>query len=131
MAVNNSAGEPWLAHYAHACAWDTAFPPLALPDLFAAAARQNGDKPLVDFLGRRFSYRELHTEARRFAAGLQALDLPRGERIGLYLPNVPIYVSAYYGAMLAGMTVVNFSPLYSAEELAVQVRGLDEVGGRA
>ena len=111
-----------MAHYAHACAWDTAFPPLALPDLFAAAARQNGDKPLVDFLGRRFSYRELHTEARRFAAGLQALDLPRGERIGLYLPNVPIYVSAYYGAMLAGMTVVNFSPLYSAEELAVQVR---------
>ena len=121
MAVNNSAGAPWLAHYAHPCAWDTAFRPLTLPDMFAAAAQANGDKPLVDFLGRQFSYRQLHADARRFAAGLQALGLPKGERIGLYLPNVPIYVSAYYGAMLAGMTVVNFSPLYTLEELSAQV----------
>ena len=121
MAVNISPVEPWLAHYAHACAWDTAFPPLTLPDMFAASAQAHGDKPLADFLGRRFSYRELHAEARRFAAGLQALGLPKGERVGLYLPNVPIYISAYYGAMLAGLTVVNFSPLYTAGELSAQV----------
>ncbi len=122
MVVNNSPGEPWLPHYAHPCAWDTAFPPLSLPDMFAAAARQNGDNPLVDFLGRRFSYRQLHAEARRFAAGLQALGLPKRARIGLYLPNVPIYISAYYGSMLAGMTLVNFSPLYTLEELSAQVK---------
>ena len=121
MAVNNSASEPWLAHYAHACAWDLSLPPMTLPELFAASAGRHGTRPLVDFLGRRFTYAELHAEARAFAAGLQAQGLAKGDRVGLYLPNVPIYVAAYYGAMLAGLTVVNFSPLYTAEELAAQV----------
>ncbi len=121
MAVNNPA-ESWLTHYAHPCAWDTEFVPLSLPDMFAAAAAQHGARPLVDFLGRRFSYAQLHAEARSLAAGLQKLGLAKGDRIGLYLPNVPIYVSAYYGAMLGGLTVVNFSPLYTAEELAAQVK---------
>ena len=122
MVVIDPAADPWRVRYAHACAWDQPFPPLALTDLFAQAAAQHGAQPLVDFLGRRFSYAALHTEAQAFAAGLQNLGLAKGDRIGLYLPNVPIYVSAYYGAMLAGLIVVNFSPLYTAEELAAQVR---------
>ena len=121
MAVNNPA-ESWPTHYTHPCAWDTEFVPLSLPDMFAAAAAQHGARPLVDFLGRRFSYAQLHAEARSLAAGLQKLGLAKGDRIGLYLPNVPIYVSAYYGAMLGGLTVVNFSPLYTADELAAQVK---------
>jgi long-chain acyl-CoA synthetase len=121
MAVNNSAGEPWLAHYAHACAWDLPLPPMTLPEMFAASAELHGARPLVDFLGRRFTYAELHAEARAFAAGLQGLGMVKGDRVGLYLPNVPLYVAAYYGAMLAGLTVVNFSPLYTADELGAQV----------
>ena len=122
MAVNIPAADPWRTHYAHACAWDQPFPPLALTEMFAKAAAQHGAQPLVDFLGRQFSYAALHAEAQAFAAGLQSLGLVKGDRIGLYLPNVPIYVSAYYGAMLAGLIVVNFSPLYTANELAAQVR---------
>src|SRR3546814_21180730 len=37
------------------------------------------------------------------------------------LPNVPHYVAAYYGILKLGATVVNFSPLYTAQELAHQV----------
>ena len=59
-------------------------------------------------------------EARGFAAGLQARGFSKGDRVGLLLPNVPIYLSAYFGTMLAGGTVVNFSPLYTAEELDAQ-----------
>ena len=77
--------------------------------MFAQAAAQHGAAPLVDFLGRRFTYAALQSEARAFAAGLQALGLAKGDRIGLYLPNVPIYVSAYYGAMLAGLIAVSSS----------------------
>lgn len=98
-----------------------AFPPLSLPAMFAQSAAAFADRPLVDFLGRRYSYADLLAQAQAFAAGLQQLGVARGDRIGLYLPNVPIYVSAYYGAMLAGATVVNFSPLYTARELAAQV----------
>ena len=94
---------------------------MTVPQLFADSARRFGDRPLVDFMGRRFSYAQLHSEAAAFAAGLQRLGIAKGDRVGLFLPNVPIYVAAYYGAMLAGAVVVNFSPLYTAAELAAQV----------
>ncbi|RXZ64733.1 long-chain-fatty-acid--CoA ligase [Pelagerythrobacter rhizovicinus] len=109
------------APYQHAAPWDTPFEPVTLPDLFARTAERRPAAPLVDFLGRVYSYQALHQEARRFAAGLQELGIARGDRVGLFLPNVPIYVSAYYGAMMAGAVVVNFSPLYTVEELNQQV----------
>ena len=52
---------------------------------------------------------------------MQAWGIKPGDRVGLFLPNVPIYVPAYYGAMLAGATVVNVSPLYTVAELEAQV----------
>ena len=121
MTDQSAQTDPWRAHYAHACDWALDLPPLSLPDMFAAAAAAHGDKPLVDFLGREFSYAALYAEARAFAAGLQQLGIVKGDRIGLYLPNVPIYISAYYGAMLAGACVVNFSPLYTLAELSAQL----------
>ncbi len=121
MIAEPSASEPWRAHYAHPGSWDCVFPPLSLPAMFTVAAARHGAAPLVDFFGRRYSYAQLHAEAQAFAAGLQALGIGKGDRIGLYLPNVPIYISAYYGAAMAGATLVNFSPLYTAHELAAQV----------
>lgn len=109
------------APYYHPTQWDTHFEPVTLPDVLAKSMRAAPDAPFLHFLGRTYSYREVHEEARRFAAGLQAMGVAKGDRVGLFLPNVPIYVSAYYGAMMAGAVVVNFSPLYSVEELGWQV----------
>lgn len=121
MMAEASVSAVWRDHYAHPGSWDSAFVPLSLPAMFAAASAQHGARPLIDFIGRQFSYAQIHAEAQAFAAGLQALGIGRGDRVGLYLPNVPIYVSAYYGAAIAGATLVNFSPLYTAAELAAQV----------
>ena len=122
MSVNNSSHDLWLAHYAHGCDWRLQLAPLSLPDMFARTALAYPARPLVDFLGREYSYVALYHEAQAFAAWLQGIGIVRGDRVGLYLPNVPIYVSAYYGAAMAGATLVNFSPLYTADELAAQVR---------
>jgi long-chain acyl-CoA synthetase len=89
--------------------------------MLEASVRVHPDAPLVEFFGRNYSYAALYDEARRFAAGLIALGIEPGDRVGLYLPNVPTYVPAYYGAMMAGATVVNFSPLYTVRELTDQV----------
>jgi long-chain acyl-CoA synthetase len=89
--------------------------------MFTATAAKRSTAPLIDFLGRRYSYAETLGGARRVACGLARLGVQRGDRVGLYLPNVPHYVAAYYGALMAGATVVNFSPLYTVDELAHQV----------
>lgn len=94
---------------------------MSMVELFAGSVTAHGPQPLADFFGRRYSYAAMWAEARAFAAGLQEFGIARGDRVGLFLPNVPIYIPAYFGAMIAGATVVNFSPLYSAAELEAQV----------
>jgi long-chain acyl-CoA synthetase len=88
---------------------------------FDESARRMGNAPLLDFMGRHYSYAETLDGANRVACGLKALGYGPGDRIGLFLPNVPHYVAAYYGILKLGATVVNFSPLYSVEELEAQV----------
>jgi len=114
MSVSNAA-------YHHPTPQGTRFEALSLPAMFERTMRADPQAPFLHFLGRTYSYREIFEDAQRFAAGLQALGIARGDRVGLFLPNVPIYAAAYYGAMMAGAIVVNFSPLYSVEELNWQV----------
>jgi long-chain acyl-CoA synthetase len=111
----------WRESYRHPNAWDTVFPPLSMVDLFDQAAARAGKAPVVDFLGRHYSYAETFDGANRVAAGLKALGYGPGDRIGLFLPNVPHYLAAYYGILKLGATVVNFSPLYTVAELEHQV----------
>lgn len=110
----------WQDHYDHPSGWSQTFPPLTLPDMLAASAAAHPDALLIDFYGRRYRYAQVLDCARRFAHALIGLGIGRGDRVGLYLPNVPHYVAAYYGAMMAGAIVVNFSPLYTADELCHQ-----------
>jgi len=109
------------AAYRHPTPWATDFPPLSLVDMFENTARTYPERPLIDFLGRRYSYAEVMDGAARVATGLARLGYGPGDRIGLFLPNVPHYLAAYYGVLKLGATVVNFSPLYTAGELAHQV----------
>jgi long-chain acyl-CoA synthetase len=107
--------------YRHPTPWGTEFPPLSLVEMFEGTARAHPDRALIDFLGRRYSYAETMDGATRVAAGLAKLGYGPGDRIGLFLPNVPHYLAAYFGILKLGATVVNFSPLYTPDELAHQV----------
>ena len=107
--------------YHHPVPLDTTFEPASLPALLERTVAMNPQAPFLHFLGRTYSYGQIHKQAQAFAAGLQAIGIAKGDRVGLFLPNVPIYAAAYYGAMMAGAVVVNFSPLYSVEELSWQV----------
>ena len=109
------------ADYHHPTPWNTTFEDLTLPELLARTVRFDPAAPFLHFLGRTYSYGEIHETAQRFAHGLIESGIAPGDRVGLFLPNVPIYAAAYYGAMMAGAVVVNFSPLYTVEELAWQV----------
>ena len=111
----------WQHGYGHPVAWDLPLPPLSLPDMFFASAARVPDAAMADFMGRRTSYRDMARQVRRAAAGFQTLGVNPGDRVGLYLPNVPHYIAAYYGALLAGAIIVNFSPLYTPDELAHQI----------
>jgi long-chain acyl-CoA synthetase len=114
MAVSNAA-------YHHPVPQGTRFTPMSLPAMLERSTHAAPDAPFLHFLGRTYSYRQIFAQAQAFAFGLTQAGIVKGDRVGLFLPNVPIYAAAYYGAMMAGAVVVNFSPLYSVEELSWQV----------
>jgi long-chain acyl-CoA synthetase len=113
--------EIWRTAYQHPIPWEQDFPPLSLSSMFEATARRVPNAWLIDFMGRKYSYAETLHGVDRVACGLAAMGVTKGDRVGLFLPNVPHYVAAYYGALKCGATVVNFSPLYTVEELEAQV----------
>ncbi|ANC02390.1 long-chain-fatty-acid--CoA ligase FadD1 [Pseudomonas parafulva] len=79
------------------------------------------DKPAFSNLGKTLTYGELYTLSGAFAAWLQQhTDLKPGDRIAVQLPNVLQYPVAVFGAMRAGLVVVNTNPLYTARELEHQ-----------
>ena len=102
---------PWLAHYPAHVDWHQQFEPAPVFELLDDAVARFGDRPCTLFLGRSLTYREIGALVDRTAAGLQALGVRNGTKVGLLLPNCPTYIIYYFAVLKAGGTVVNFSPL--------------------
>ena len=79
------------------------------------------DKPAFSNLGKTLTYGEIYKLSGDFAAYLQKhTDLKPGDRIAVQLPNVLQYPIVVFGAMRAGLVVVNTNPLYTAREMEHQ-----------
>jgi len=65
----------------------------------------------------RWTYRELKERVDTFAAGLLALGLKRGDRIGIWSPNNAEWVLAQFATAKAGLILVNINPAYRVAEL--------------
>jgi long-chain acyl-CoA synthetase len=106
------------------CGGDSDQPVFACLDM---AVARFGDRPCIDFLGRRYSYAEIGALTDRAAEGFRRLGVGPGVRVGLCLPNTPYAVICYYAVLKAGGTVVNYNPLYVERELAalVEVSGTE------
>jgi acyl-CoA synthetase (AMP-forming)/AMP-acid ligase II len=89
-----------------------------------ADAPGRGDKPaLIDGpTGRELSYSDLARSVRALAAGLASRGFAKGDTLAIYLPNVPEYALAFHGAASAGARATTVNPLYTAAELAHQLR---------
>jgi len=74
-------------------------------------------------MGAEINYRDLEVQAKAFAAYLQVeLGLVKGDKFAIMVPNCLQYPVALFGALLAGLTVVNVNPLYTARELEHQLK---------
>lgn len=116
---------PWLANYPPEVDYDAPLEPKPLYALIDAAEKQFRDNPYLEFQGRRWSYGQVAEMIRRAARGFQDLGVGPGVKVGIFLPNCPQFVVAFYGILKAGGTVVNYSPLYSERELLHQIEDSD------
>ncbi|HEV8319745.1 MAG TPA: AMP-binding protein [Vicinamibacterales bacterium] len=65
----------------------------------------------------RYTYRELHAEVERYARGLLALGVERGDRVGIWGPNSAEWLVTQYATAKIGAILVNINPAYRLREL--------------
>lgn len=101
----------------------------SLVEMFEAAVKRHPDMPAYINMGQVLTFRKLEERSRAFAAYLQnELRLEKGDRVALMMPNLLQYPIALFGALRAGLMIVNVNPLYTPRELEHQ---LNDSGAKA
>lgn len=101
----------------------------SLPAFFEKYADDFSDRPVFESFGTSITYNDMKRLIRDFAAFLQQQwKLKKGARIAIMMPNCLQYPVAIFGALKAGLIVVNVNPLYTAPEL---IKQLDDSGAEA
>lgn len=115
--------KPWLASYPAGVPAEVDVDAYrSIPDVFAHSVSRFGDRPAYSNFGKTLTYAELDALVDRFAAYLLGeLQLKKGDRVAVMMPNCLQYPIAVFGTLRAGLTVVNVNPLYTARELQHQL----------
>ncbi len=116
---------PWEAAYPEGLDWHLEITPKPLSVILDEAVHAYPHRPCLKFLGKRYTYQQVGDLVARAAKGLQDLDVAKGVKVGLFLPNSPYFVICYHAILKAGGTVVNFNPLYAEPEIAHQIQDSD------
>ena len=93
----------------------------SIVDILEQSCSKYKDRMAYHNMGAELSYSELDYLTRNFAASLQNMGLQQGDRIALMMPNILQYPVALFGALRAGLIVVNTNPMYTARELRHQL----------
>lgn len=121
MTNNVPTSELYKNSYPKGIQWDAHIPVYPVFEMLEKTAAQYGDRPAFDFLNYKLTWGEIHSQASRLARALQDRGIGKGRRVGLFLPNCPLFVIAYYAVLRTGATAVNYNPLYSEKELVHQI----------
>ncbi|MGX4712179.1 AMP-binding protein [Rhodococcus sp. DMF-1] len=106
---------PWMAQYDPRVAEAGPVPRRTTLEVFADAVATAPDGPAITYLGAALTYREVDELSDGVAAYLFAQGFRKGDRLAVYLQNVPQFVLALFGAWKAGGAVVPLNPMYKDE----------------
>src|SRR5450756_642520 len=114
----------WLSHYPPGIPGEIDVHEFAsLKDVLLSSCQRFGELPAYSNMGTSMTYAELDRSTRNFAAYLQkSLRLHKGDRVAIMMPNLLQYPVALFGALRAGLVVVNVNPQYTAPELEHQLK---------
>ena len=112
---------PWLAHYDKGVPHTIEYPQAPLFHFLEDSARKYPDRACTIFKGASISYREMNEQTDHMAAALVEMGVKKGDRVGIFMPNLPQFVVAYYGILKAGGVVVAVNPTYPPDEVLTPV----------
>ena len=84
----------------------------------ASVAQEHPEETAISYQGRDVTYEQFWARTGQFAAGLADRDVGADDRVAVYLPNVPQFVTAFHGTLRAGGIVVPMNPQYKSREIS-------------
>ncbi|MHA1995968.1 MAG: AMP-binding protein [Candidatus Hodarchaeales archaeon] len=93
------------------------YPNVTLHEHFEDIVKKNQDHPFLSILGINYSYGEVNEQANRFANALLKRGISKGDKVGIFAPNIPQWAVAFFGILKTGATAVLISPLLGSEDL--------------
>jgi long-chain acyl-CoA synthetase len=121
LKYNPMSDRPWLKHYP--AGMPVNIDPDQYPNLLGIldeTFKKYRNKTAFVGFGKELTYDEVDKMSRNFAAYLHSRGLEAGDKIALMMPNVLQYPIALFGAMRAGLIIVNTNPLYTTREMKHQ-----------
>jgi len=112
--------KPWAAHYDKGVPQTIEYPKAPLFHFLEESARKYPDRACTIFKGAVVTYKEMNALSDSIAAALVDMGVKKGDRVGIFMPNTPQFVMAYFGILKAGGVVVATNPLYTPPEIEHQ-----------
>jgi long-chain acyl-CoA synthetase len=112
---------PWLSLYADGRPHEIELEPESILEAFGRTVASYPDKPAIVYFDTAITFRELDSLSDALAAGLLEHGFEPGDRLGIYLQNVPQFPIAMLATWKAGGIIVSISPMLKHKELAAQL----------
>ncbi len=113
---------PWFKHYESEVPKSIEYPEVPLYHFIENAAAKYPDQACAIFKGSEITYAEMDEIIDSLAGALAAMGVKKGTPVGIFMPNSPQFVMAFYAILKAGGIVVATNPLYTAREIEHQMK---------
>ncbi|MGD2252843.1 MAG: long-chain fatty acid--CoA ligase [Anaerolineales bacterium] len=113
---------PWYKYYDPGVPQSIDYPDIPVHRFLEDAAKTHPDRPCTIFKGASITFAEMDALTDRLAAGLAELGVKKGQPVGIFMPNSPQFVMAFYAITKAGGVVVATNPQYKPREVEHQLK---------
>ncbi len=113
---------PWFKYWPEGVRSHINYPEVPVSDLLRKSAQIYPHHTAIVYFHKEITYRELDDASDTFAVALNALGVEKGDKVALFLPNIPQFVIAYYGTLKIGAIETAINPLYKEREVEYQLK---------
>ncbi|MGA3192070.1 MAG: long-chain fatty acid--CoA ligase [Candidatus Bathyarchaeia archaeon] len=120
-AKQEPAEKPWFKFWPEGVRKHIDFPEIPLHGLLEEAAEKFPEHTAIVYFNKFMTYRDLKQFSDRFATALNGLGVKKGDKVAIFLPNIPQFIISYYGIIEIGAIETAISPLYKEREVEHQL----------
>lgn len=117
----SSSDRPWVRNYPENVPETIEYPLIKIFDLLEDAVKGFPDSTALVFFDKKMTYEHFYDKITRLAAAMKNLGVKKGDRVAIYLPNIPQFIISFFAIQQLGATVVTFNPQYKSHELIHQL----------